>query len=216
MSSGALWRTRAAVSRWMSAWRAKASLRCSSPETWARIRSSIWRVVGGEERQVRARRRRTPAGSADRAAVRIGMFWRFGSDDDSRPVDGDGLVEGRVEPAVGGDQGRQRLDVGRAELRVDPPLEELVDHRVGRPELLEHRGVGREAGLRPLALRQVQLEEQDLLELLRAAEVELVADVDVDLLLEPRRSRPRTRDRGRRAPRGRARRRPPPSGRGPG
>ena len=41
------------------------------------------------------------------------------------------------------------------------------------------------AGLRPLALGQVQLEEQDLLELLGAAEVELVPDVDVDLLLEP-------------------------------
>ena len=40
------------------------------------------------------------------------------------------------------------------------------------------------AGLRPAALRQVELEEQDLLELLGAAEVELVADVGVDLALE--------------------------------
>ena len=55
---------------------------------------------------------------------------------------------------------------------------------MGRPQLLQHRRVGRVAGLRPLALRQVELEEQDLLELLGAAEVELVADVDVDLLLE--------------------------------
>ena len=95
-------------------------------------------------------------------------------------------MERRVEPAVLlRDQRRQRLDVGRAELRVDPPLEELVDHRVGRPELLEDRRVGREAGLRLAALRQVQLEEQDLLELLGAAQVELVADVDVDLPLEP-------------------------------
>ena len=67
----------------------------------------------------------------------------------------------------------------------DPPLEQLVDHRVRRAELLEHGGVGRVAGLRLLALRQVELEEQDLLELLRAAEVELVPDVVVDLLLEP-------------------------------
>ena len=144
------------------------------------------------------------------------MFWRFGSDDDSRPVDGDGLVERRVQPAVVGDQRRQRLDVGRAQLRVDPPLEQLVDHRVGRPELLEHRRVGRVAGLRPLALRQVQLEEQDLLELLGAAEVELVADVDVDLLLEPRDLGAELAVEDRRAPRGRGRRRRPPSGRAPG
>src|SRR3954467_3463862 len=55
-----------------------------------------------------------------------------------------------------------------------------------RPEVLEHRGVRRVAGLRPLALREVQLEEEDLLELLRAAEVELVPDVRVDLRFEPR------------------------------
>ena len=114
------------------------------------------------------------------------MFWRFGSDDDSRPVAATAwwnVVWRR--PSASAIRRRQRLDVGRAELRVDPPLEELVDHRVGRPELLEDRRVGRVAGLRPAALRQVQLEEQDLLELLGAAEVELVADVDVDLLLEP-------------------------------
>ncbi len=113
------------------------------------------------------------------------MFWRFGSDDDRRPGRGDGLVERRVEPPVRCDEARQRLDVRRAELGVRPPLEEAVDHRVGRPELLEDRRIGRVAGLRPLALRQVELEEQDLLELLRAAEVELVADARVDLALEP-------------------------------
>ena len=57
---------------------------------------------------------------------------------------------------------------------------------MGRAQVLEHRRVGRVAGLGPLALGQVQLEEQDLLELLGAAEVELVADVEVDLGLEPR------------------------------
>ena len=56
---------------------------------------------------------------------------------------------------------------------------------MGRPELLEDGRVGRVARLRPLALRQVELEEQDLLELLGAAEVELVADAGVDLALEP-------------------------------
>ena len=41
-SSGALCSTRAAVARWMSSPRANASRRCSSPDTWARMRSSIW------------------------------------------------------------------------------------------------------------------------------------------------------------------------------
>ena len=121
-----------------------------------------------------------------------------------------------MEPAVGGDQRRQRLDVGRAQLRVDPPLEELVDHRVAPAQLLEHRRVGRVAGLRPLALRQVQLEEQDLLELLGAAEVELVPDVDVDLLLEPGDLRAELAvEDGQRLEVERDARRPP-SGRGPG
>ena len=113
------------------------------------------------------------------------MFWRFGSDDESRPVDGDGLVERRVEPAVVGDQRRQRLDVGRAELRVDPPVEHRLDDRVDADELLEHRRVGRVAGLRLPALGQLQLAEQDVAELLRRADRELVADRGVDLLLEP-------------------------------
>src|SRR5207247_8971387 len=64
------------------------------------------------------------------------------------------------------------------------PLGERVDHRVGGPEFLENRRVGRVASLGPASLRQVQLEEQDLLELLGAAEVELVTDVAVDLRLE--------------------------------
>ena len=52
------------------------------------------------------------------------MFWRFGSDAREAPGRGDGLVEQRVEPAVGPEQRRQRLDVGRAELGVDPPVED--------------------------------------------------------------------------------------------
>ena len=57
---------------------------------------------------------------------------------------------------------------------------------MGRPQVFQYGGIGREAGLRPLAFRQVQLEEEDLLELLRAAEVELVSDIDVDLCLKAR------------------------------
>ena len=142
------------------------------------------RVVGGDQGHVGAAgHERPPDPPAERRPDRDVLEVRVGR---RQPAGrGDGLVEGRVEPPVRGDEGRQRLDVGRAELGVGPPLEQALDHRVGRPELLEDRRVGRVAGLRPLALRQVELEEQDLLELLRAAEVELVADAGVDLPLEP-------------------------------
>jgi hypothetical protein len=141
------------------------------------------RVVRGEQRDVRRPGdERPPDAPAERRPDRDVLEVRVAR---RQPPGGrDGLVERRVQPPVRGDQRRQRLDVGRAELRVDPPLEQLVDHRVGGAELLEDRRVRRVAGLRPLALRQVELEEQDLLELLGAAEVELVSDVDVDLPLQ--------------------------------
>ena len=49
-------------------------------------------------------------------------------------------------------------------------------HPVLARQLLEHRYVGRVAGLRLLAGGQLALDEQDLLELLRRVHVELVAD----------------------------------------
>jgi hypothetical protein len=114
------------------------------------------------------------------------MFCRFGSVDDSRPVEATAcwkVVCSR--PVRGSSSSGQRLDVGRAQLGVQPPVEQHRDHRVRRAQLLEHAGVGRVAGLRPPAAGQVQLVEQDLLELLGRAEVELVADRRVDLLLQP-------------------------------
>ena len=90
-----------------------------------------------------------------------------------------------MQPAGDGiEQRRERLDVGAAQLGVHPPVEDLVDRRVRRAQLLEHVGVGRVAGLGAPPARQVQLVEEDLLELLGAADRELVADVVVDLLLQ--------------------------------
>ena len=113
------------------------------------------------------------------------MFWRFGSDELKPPRRRHGLVEQGVEPAVRPDQRRQRLDVRRPQLGVDPPVEHGLDDRVDAAQLLEHRGVGRVAGLGLAALRQAQLDEQDVAQLLRRADRELVADGGVDLALEP-------------------------------
>ncbi len=83
-----------------------------------------------------------------------------------------------------GDEQRQGFDVGRPQLRIQPPVEQLGDHRVGRLEFLQHGRVGRVAGLGSFALGQAELVKENLLELLGRAEIEVVADVDVDLRLK--------------------------------
>ena len=99
------------------------------------------------------------------------MFCRFGSVERQPTGGGHGLVERRVQPAgVRVEQQRQGLDVRAAQLGVGAPLEDLVDRRMRRAQVLQHAGVGREAGLGAPAARQVELVEQHLLELLGAAD----------------------------------------------
>jgi len=140
-------------------------------------------VVRGDERQVLATgHERAPDPPPERGADGDVLEVRVGRGEPAGRRDG--LVERGMEAAVRGHQGRQGVDIRRPQLRVDTPLEQLVDHRMRRAQVLEDRGVGRVAGLGPLALGQVQFEEEDLLELLGTAEVELVAHVEVDLGLE--------------------------------
>jgi hypothetical protein len=89
-----------------------------------------------------------------------------------------------VQPPVGGQEPGQGLDVRAPQLGVEPPVEQLAHRRVSRAQLLEDGRVGRVAGLRPLARGQIELVEEDLLQLLGAPEVELVAHVGVDLPLQ--------------------------------
>ena len=138
------------------------------------------------------------------------MFWRFGSDDDSRPVAATAWWNVVCRRPVARRAGaRQRLDVGRAELGVQPPVEEHGDHRVRRragPRAPTRRSRSRSWCACP---RQVELVEQHLLELLGAAEVNWWPTRRRSPL-EPRRSPSRTRGEARPAPRGRWRRRSPP------
>ena len=172
-------------------------------------------VVGGDERRVgRAGDERVPDPPAERRPDRDVLEVRVRR---RQPAGRrHGLVEQRVEPAVGADQRRQRLDVGGPELGVDPPLEDRLDHRVDAAQLLEHRRVGRVAGLRLAALRQPQLDEQDVAQLLGRADRELVADGGVDLGLEARDLGGELAFEGRQRRLGRARCRRPPCGRGSG
>ena len=75
-------------------------------------------------------------------------------------------------------------------------------------QLLERGGVGREAGLRLLLRREAELVEQDLAQLRRRVDVELVAGVVLDLGVEPRRTRRRA---GRRSARSSATSTPTPT-----
>ena len=97
------------------------------------------------------------------------------------------LVEGRVESArLGGDQSRERVEVGALQLRQLPPGLDLSDDLVLVADRRQHAGVRREAGLAPALLAQAELVEEDPAELLGRADGELLAGELVDLALEPR------------------------------
>ena len=73
-----------------------------------------------------------------------------------------------MDPAgLGIDEPAEALGVRRAQLLDLPVLEDLLDDRMGTPELLEHRGVRREAGAGAPAARKLELLEEEGLELLR-------------------------------------------------
>jgi hypothetical protein len=98
-------------------------------------------------------------------SVRIGMFWRFGSVLDSRPVAVAGLVEGRVEAAVVADQLGEGVQVGRLQLRDLAPLLDRGDDLVLAADRLQHARVGGEARLAAALARQPQVLEEDVAEL---------------------------------------------------
>ena len=111
------------------------------------------------------------------SAVRTGMFCRFGSVEDSRPVAATvWLNVVWMRPCVV-DQRQQPVDdrLQPGDLAV---AQQQLEHRVlGLGVQVGQRvGVGGVAGLDPLGLGQPELVEQDLLQLLGRAEVELAAD----------------------------------------
>ncbi len=113
------------------------------------------------------------------------MLCRFGWSELQSTGTGDGLVEGGVDPPVGGDLGQQPFAVGRAQLLDLAVLQQRVDELrplVAHP--LQRRGVGRVAGLRALLRRQAPLVEQDLAQLDRRVDVELPPDDVVEVLGE--------------------------------
>ncbi len=124
---------------------------------------------------------------------------------------GDGLVERGVDAALVVDQRQQPVDHGLepGDLAV---AQQQLEHRVlGLDvEVGQRVGVGGVAGLDPLGLRQPELVEQDLLQLLGRAQVERAADHACGRPARPPSRARRVRPAGRAARRCRWRCRPPP------
>ena len=123
------------------------------------------------------------------SSVRTGMFWRLGSVEARRPVAEPGDLVGGVDaPRVGVDRVLEGVGVGRLELRQHPPVEDAGREVVAlRRQLLQHVGAGAPgAGLAALAALQAHALEEDLAELLRRADVELLAGEGLDLVLQRR------------------------------
>ena len=117
-------------------------------------------------------------------SVRIGMFCRFGLMLDRRPVAA--VVCSNVvcsRPSVA-DPVRQRVQVGLGELGQLAEALDLGDDRVLVADRLQHLGVGGEAGLAAALAAELELLEEDLAELLRRADHELLAGELPDLALE--------------------------------
>ena len=147
-SSSRTWNTFAAVVVWTSAPRSNASIR---PGILGDVREHPQldlRVVGGEQAAAVGGDERAahlaPVGGAHRHVLQV---RRLARDPAGRGV---GLLERRVDAAVGTDQRRQRVGVGAAQLLDLPVAEEVFDDRVLVGELLERVGVGRRPGLRLL------------------------------------------------------------------
>ena len=134
------------------------------------------RVVGRDQHVARRGDERAPDLAAELGADRDVLQVRIGAA--QAPGGGDRLVEAGVHaPGRGMHQLRQRVDVGALQLVQPAPVENQPRQLVDERQLLEHlhrrRRRSRLAGL--LERRQLQLLEQDLAELLRRVDVELLA-----------------------------------------
>ncbi len=140
-------------------------------------------VIGGEQQMARL----GDEGAADLAALLgadrnvldVGLARR------EPPGRGDGELEAGVDAAgLRLDLVDERVGIGRFQLLELAPVEDAARQIVGEGELLQHRGVGRiGAGLALLAAGQAELAEQHVAQLLRRADVELVAGEDIGLAL---------------------------------
>ena len=90
-----------------------------------------------------------------------------------------------MDAAVGTDERWQRVGVGAAQLLDLPVTQQRLDDGVVLRHLLQRVGVGRRTGLRLPDRREPEVLEQDLAQLRRGVDVELLPRMRVDLGFEP-------------------------------
>ena len=89
-----------------------------------------------------------------------------------------------MDAPVGRDDLQKTVAVGRAEFRVLAVLQNLFDDGILPPQFFEHVRIRRPAGLRLLAVRELQAFKEHLAELLGGIDVERPARLFIDVLLE--------------------------------
>ncbi len=117
-------------------------------------------------------------------SVRMGMFCRLGESLERRPVAAARLLSVLWMRPSSAMSFTQPVYIGALELGQLAVLDDPVGYGVLHGELLQNLGVRRVAGLGLADRRNAHLLEEDLAELLRGADVEGVADLLVDVLLQ--------------------------------
>ena len=176
----------------MSSSRAKASHSVGSPRKVGQHAQLDLRVVGRQQLPARlARQERRANLAAALGAHRNVLQVRIVRAEPARGRHH--LVERRVHAAgLRMHHLRQGVDVRVLQLGVLPILDDLGRQRMQPGQLFQHVGVGAAAALGALEHRQLVLVEQDLLQLLGRADVELAAGQLVDLALQLRQQLRRT------------------------
>ena len=142
------------------------------------------RIVGTEEGTAFVRYEgltdSTPFGGADGDVLDVGITAGEATGSS------DGLIEGRVDLAIGIDQFGQGLDIGAEELLHPSVVKDLPDDGMLVPKLLQHLfACGVASGLSLLGLvDDLELVEEHFAYLLTAVDIDRMADEGVDLFLE--------------------------------
>ena len=144
------------------------------------------RVIGATPADAPAPRQTTCRDPAAFTSVRIGMFCKFGSFDESRPVDAIALRIGRIRTAasIRIDLANQRIRIRRLQLLQLPPIQNPRGQLIPLiGQCLQHRSIrAPSAGLHPPPATQLHLVEQHLTQLLRRTQIKRAPSQPMDIL----------------------------------
>ena len=140
------------------------------------------RIIGVDEDAARLRHENGPETAAQLRPHRDVLQVRIRRRD--APRRGHHLIELPMDAAIRLNIVQKPLRIGRVQLRKRTVIQDIRHDLVVLGELLKHIRRGRVTGLRLLAALHAELSEQDLPELLRRVDVELLARLRVDPRLQ--------------------------------